>query len=301
LGAQPKTLPFAYFYDEIGSVLFEQICRLPEYYLTRTEDAILREHSGTIVDGWSEPPTLIELGSGSAEKTRRLIAALLARHGRLHYVPIDVSATALETSARQLARAFPNLRVSGFLGDYHEGLSSVFRRIPGPRLVAFLGSSLGNYDLAGAHALLDQIARRMEADDRFLLGTDLVKDTSLLEAAYDDAQGVTARFNRNLLVRINRELRADFSIERFRHRARFNEELARVEMHLDSLCRQIVTIPGAGIVVEFEKGESIHTENSHKYTVDSLQALGDRTGFVEETAWSDPRGWFRLQRWRTAL
>jgi L-histidine Nalpha-methyltransferase len=300
LRTRPKRLPFAFFYDETGSALFEQICRLPEYYLTRTEDAILREHADAMVGGWSEPPTLIELGSGSAEKTRRLIAALLARHGRLHYVPIDVSATALEASARQLVRVFPALRVSGLLGDYHDGLAGVFERIRGPKLVAFLGSSLGNYDATEARGLLDQVAGHMSPDDRFLLGTDMAKEASILEPAYDDRQGVTARFNRNLLVRINRELSADFVLDRFRHKSVYRAELGRVEMHLVSLADQTVSIPGAGLVVDLEEGESIHTENSHKYTIDTLRGLAESTGFVEESAWSDSKGWFRVQRWQTS-
>src|SRR5262249_32953729 len=149
-------------------------------------------------------------GSGSAEKTRHLIAAALARFDRLHYVPIDVSVSALEASARQLARSFPGLRVTGFVADYHEALAEIAARLRGPKLVAFLGSSLGNYEAEAAEALLRQVARVMGPDDRFLLGTDLAKDTSILGPAYDDARGVTARFNRNLLVRINRELGADF-------------------------------------------------------------------------------------------
>jgi L-histidine N-alpha-methyltransferase len=298
LSSRPRRLPFPYFYDAAGSALFEEICALPEYYLTRVEDAILDGHAGAMVAGWDEPPTLVELGSGSAEKTRRLIAAALARHGRLHYVPIDVSGAAIEASCGQLVRDFPGLRVTGFVGDYHESLAEAVRRLRGPKLIAFLGSSVGNYEPADAVALLARVAGLMRPDDRFLLGADLVKDPSRLELAYDDPRGVTARFNRNLLVRINRELGGEFVVERFRHRAVYRADLARVEMHLVSLADQTVTVPAAGVVVRLAEGESIHTENSHKYTPESLRALARDAGFVEDSAWSDARGWFRVQRWR---
>lgn len=299
----PKTLPCQYFYDEVGSALFERICRVPEYYLTRTEDAILRRHAGAMVDWPGNPhvsPTLVELGSGSAEKTRRLIAAAIARHGSLHYVPIDVSASAVEESARGLLQVFSALRVTAFVGDYHDALPEIAARIRGPKLIAFLGSSLGNYDKESAVGLLSRVAGIMTPADRFLLGTDLAKDAAILEPAYDDAQGVTARFNRNLLTRINRELQADFALDAFAHRAVYRPDRGRVEMHLVSLRDQTVTIPGAGISAEFARGESIHTENSHKYTDEVLAELAERSGFVEEASWTDNRGWFRLQRWALA-
>ena len=293
-----RTLPWEYFYDADGSALFEQICELPEYYLTRTEDAILRDHAPEMVAGLDGDPTLIELGSGSASKTRRLIAAALEHYGTLHYVPIDVSPTILEESARTLVRLFPRLRVTGHVASYRTGLASLAARHPGPKLLVFLGSSLGNYETDDAAGLLDQVARALGPDDRFLLGTDMAKDRALLEAAYDDAQGVTARFNRNILVRINRELGADFDLDAFEHEARYRPDLGRVEMHLVSRKDQLVTIPGAGLEVAFAARESIHTENSHKYTVDGLRTLADRSGFVEEASWTDRRGFFRVQRWQ---
>ncbi len=297
---QPKSLPFTYFYDEIGSALFDQICALPEYYLTRTEDSILRGHAQEMVEGWSSPPTLIELGSGSAEKTRRLITAAISRYHRLHFIPIDVSGSALEDSAKRLIRSFPALRVTGFVGDYHTALAEIRARVREPKLIVFLGSSLGNYEPEAAVALLAKIAGVMNPDDRLLLGTDLVKDATVLERAYDDAQGVTARFNRNLLVRINREFRADFAIDCFRHRAVYRPQLGRVEMHLVSRICQTVTIPGAGLKVAFDENESIHTENSHKYEREGLASMAERSGFVEESAWTDQKEWFRVQRWRLA-
>ena len=299
LSARPKTLPSRFFYDAAGSELFERICRLPEYYLTRTEDAILRQYAGDMVDlgGPSEPPTLIELGSGSADKTRHLIAAALARYGSLQYVPVDVSATAVRDSARALVKEFPGLRVSGFVTDYHETLEDVAARFPGTKIYAFLGSSLGNYEADLAAKLLGRVAGVMGPRDRFLLGTDLAKSAAVLEPAYDDAQGVTARFNRNVLVRINRVLGGDFDPDRFAHRAVYRADLGRVEMHLRSLGAQSVRVPGCGSF-GFEDGETIHTENSHKYTHDSLEALAARGGFAEDAAWTDGRVWFRVQRWR---
>jgi dimethylhistidine N-methyltransferase len=298
--AQPKTLPWSYFYDEAGSRLFERICQLPEYYLTRSEDAVLREHADAMVEGWSSPPAIIELGSGSASKTQRLIAAALRRYGKLHYYPIDVSPTALEASAEALIHRFPRLHVTGYVANYRDNLATLAAQIPEPKLWLFLGSSLGNYDQDEAVALLIQLARTMGPDDRFLFGTDLVKDQAILQAAYDDAEGVTARFNKNLLVRINAELGADFDLDLFAHQARYRADLSRIEMHLVSRIRQVVHIPGAAISIEMQPGESIHTENSHKYTPAMLGTLADRSGFLEEATWTDRQRFFRVQRWQLA-
>ncbi len=299
LTAKPKTLPCQFFYDAVGSQLFEKICALPEYYLTRTEDAILRTHAPAMVAGFDRPPALIELGSGSSTKTRRLIAAARERYGKLHYLPIDVSPTILEESADALTREFPGLRVTGFASEYRAALARFADRLRGPKLVVFLGSSLGNFEPDAALSLLQHVARSLGPDDRFLLGTDLDKDPATLRAAYDDAAGVTARFNRNILVRINRELAADFNPDRFAHQARYRPDLRRIESHLVSLGAQVATIRSLDLRVAFDDGESIHTESSHKYTPDSLAALAARVGFVEESSWTDPRSLFRVQRWRT--
>lgn len=304
LTSRPKSLPCAYFYDAEGSRLFEAICELPEYYPTRVEDALLRDHADEMTEGlvgstWEEGlPTIVELGSGSATKTRRLIAAALDHSDRLRYIPIDLSASALEESIERLSARFPRLQVSGCLADYQRGLQWVARRNDGPRLILFLGSSLGNADRAGAVALLSQIAQTMRPDDRFLLGTDMVKDRSILEPAYDDAQGVTAAFNRNVLARINRELGGDFDLTEFDHRATYFPDRGRIEMHLVSRRAQTVHITGANLTVSFEPGESIHTENSHKYTREQLLEMADEAGFEEERVWTDARGWFQAQRWR---
>jgi L-histidine N-alpha-methyltransferase len=219
-------------------------------------------------------------------------------YGDLHYVPIDVSPTILESSARSLVGDFLRLRVTGYAGDYQVALHEIARRIKRPKCLVFLGSSLGNYAEAEAIDLLSHLARAMGPGDRLLLGTDLAKDPATLEAAYDDAQGVTAAFNRNLLVRINRELGGDFDPAAFEHRATYREDHGRVEMHLVSREMQMVRIPGAGIEITLADGESIHTESSHKYTSAILTTLAERAGFVEEAAWTDEREWFRVQRWR---
>jgi dimethylhistidine N-methyltransferase len=291
-------LPCRYFYDDEGSRLFEQICDLPEYYLTRTEDGILRDHAAAMVDGWLADPVMVELGSGSSSKTRRLIEAALHVHGTLHYVPIDVSRSILEESAEGLVAAYPGLRVTGFAANYRDALAGVVERFDRPKLFVFLGSSLGNYPTDEAVDLLSLLAGSMDPSDRLLLGTDLDKDPTVLEAAYDDAQGVTARFNLNLLQRINRELGGSFDLEGFEHQARYRADFRRVEMHLVSRTDQEVTIPGAGITVHFDRGESIHTENSHKYTPETLRDLAARSGFREQAAWTDPDGRFRVQLWR---
>jgi L-histidine N-alpha-methyltransferase len=213
-------------------------------------------------------------------------------------VPLDVSPEILEESAAALLDEFPGLLVTGYAADYRAAVVEVARRVRRPKLLVFLGSSLGNSTEDEAVALLRHIAATMGEGDRLLLGTDLVKDRGVLEAAYDDARGITARFNRNLLERINRELGADFRPDRFEHRASYREDFRRIEMHLVSRVDQVVTIPGADLVVRFAAGESIHTENSHKYQPDGLGDLARRSGFIEEASWTDPKGWFRVQRWR---
>ena len=301
---EPKMLPWSYFYDEEGSRLFDAICDLPEYYLTRVEEQILRRHAASMVDTlWSgspdgRAPSLVELGSGSAVKTERLIAAAFQGLDRLHYVPIEISNSALEASARRLVQRYPSLRVTGYVADYRRGLERIAARFRGPRLILFLGSSLGNYGPEEAVELLQAIGRSMRSQDRLLLGTDLLKDPVILEAAYDDSRGVTASFNRNLLRRMNRELGSDFDLASFEHRVRVRSDLGRVEMHLVSKREQEVSIPRAGLRIHLAEGESIHTENSYKYTPGSLATLAAEAGFVEEAAWTDSRLWYRVQRWR---
>lgn len=297
LASTRKTLPCQFFYDAVGSQLFERICGLPEYYVTRTEDSILKAWASAMVEGFSRAPAIVELGSGSSTKTRRLLSAARHRYRDIHYIPIDVSPSILSESAEVLCRDFPGLRVTGFAADYRVALTRLSGRIRRPRLFVFLGSSLGNYESAEAMDLLRHISGVMEAEDALLLGMDLDKDPAVLEAAYDDAEGVTAQFNKNILTRINHELGGDFRLDRFAHKARYNRELRRVEIHLVSREEQLVTIPECRLSVRFLKGESIHTESSHKYTPEDLAALAEGAGLVEGGFWTDPGGNFRVQRW----
>ena len=294
LSRTPKTLPCRYFYDFAGSQLFEQICDLPEYYLTRCEDAILRERSSEIVASlpgearWS----VVELGSGSSRKTRHLLSAFLQRQSSLRYVPVDISAQMLDETATTLRHEYPRLEVSPLADEYFAAMSRLQRSGPHPMLVVFLGSNLGNFEPGEARRFLNGVRGMMESEDRFLIGLDLKKDRATLEAAYDDAQGVTAAFNLNLLKRINRELGGDFRLERFQHRAYYNEALGRVEMHLVSRERQRVRVAGRSYA--FEAGESIHTENSHKYDPAEIRTVACEVGLAPEKTWRDADGRFSL-------
>jgi len=287
LTAQPKALPPKYFYDELGSHLFEAICHLPEYYLTRAETEILKRYAGEMVGRLDGSVTLVELGSGSAVKTRHLIEALLARQGRLCYQPIDISATMLEQSAYGLLKDYPSLQIAAQASDYTQGLGLAGRGDAQKVLVLFLGSNIGNYDPGEALTLLREVRRVLRAGDGLLVGVDLKKSPAVLEAAYADALGVTAAFNLNLLLRINRELGADFDLAQFEHRAVYNRELGRVEMHLVSRTTQTVNISGLGLKVKLEAAETIHTENSYKYDLQQVAALAQETGFRRDGVWLD--------------
>jgi L-histidine Nalpha-methyltransferase len=296
LTAAPKRLFPKYFYDELGSQLFEAICLLPEYYLTRAEAEIFADHSAEIVSAAAQARrvTLCELGSGSASKTRRLIEALLARQDELLYVPVDISTAALEASAEALLEAFPRLSITAYAGDYDAALPRLPENFDeGARaLVLFLGSNVGNFDRGEARDFLRTLRRALRPGDALLLGADLKKDARTLEDAYDDPVGVTAAFNLNLLARINRELDADFRVRDFRHVAAYNEAEGRVEMHLESLRRQRVEIRALGLSVLFDEGERVHTENSYKYDPDGLAALASAAGFRLARTWLDGRGRF---------
>ena len=292
LAAAPKSLPPKYFYDALGSKLFEAICLLPEYYLTRAEDEIFARHARDIAAAASEggaPLSLVELGSGSAAKTRRLIEAILARQGELLYAPVDISRAALEESAHALLDAYPDLRVAAHACDYDAALPRLRDEVAeGERaLVLFLGSNVGNFDPAEARGLLGRLRHALRPGDRLLVGADLRKDRATLEAAYDDAHGVTAAFNLNLLARVNRELGADFSLRRFRHVARYDEGAGRVEMHLESACAQAVNVASLGLRAEFDAGERIHTESSYKYDLPGLLRLAEETGYASTNTWLD--------------
>ena len=292
LSAPAKWLYCKYFYDSSGSDLFEQICELPEYYLTRAETALLKEHAQAIVDLCPSPLELVELGSGSARKTRRLIEACLRRQVSLTYCPIDIAADALRDASRALLVDYPTLHVTGLVGEYADGLNYLAAREGPPRLVVFLGSTVGNFDEEELSAFLALVRRSVRAQDRFLLGFDLLKDPMRLIAAYDDAQGVTARFNLNLLTRINRGLGADFDPDGFQHRAVFNGQHGRIEMHLVSLRSQTVHIRALDREVSFAEGEAIHTENCYKHSREGMRAILARHGFEVVRAFTDPDGDF---------
>jgi L-histidine N-alpha-methyltransferase len=291
LTSAPRRLFPKYFYDELGSQLFEAICLLPEYYLTRAEAEIFAAHSDEIVaaSAGGARVTLFELGSGSASKTRRLIESLLARQPELLYVPVDISTAALGASAEALLEGYPGLRVAAYAGEYDAALPRLpenFER--GARaLVLFLGSNVGNFDGDEALAFLRALRAVLRPGDALLLGADLRKDAATLEDAYDDPLGVTAAFNLNLLARINRELEADFDVRRFRHVALYNEREGRVEMHLESLAEQRVHIRALGLDVDFREGERVHTENSYKYDPEGLKALAAASGFRLARTWLD--------------
>lgn len=277
LADSPKHLPSRYFYDERGCELFDAITELPEYYLTRAEEALLRSHAGDIIRA-TEPVSLVEIGAGSCRKTSLVIEA--ARHlgyGR-DFVPFDISEEAVRAAAGDLIGRFPGLHVYGMVGDFEKHLAAVPRL--GRQLVLFLGSTIGNLEPDERTEFLSQVRGLLEPEDAFLLGVDLVKGVDVLEAAYNDAQGITAAFNRNLLSYLNRELQADFEPQAFDHVAYYDEDRQRVELHLKSSRRQLVHVPGAGLDVTFEAGECLHTEISTKFTEatasDSLKAAGLR-------------------------
>jgi dimethylhistidine N-methyltransferase len=283
LSLPQKTLPPKYFYDDAGSRLFERICRLPEYYLTRTELSLTRRHIGSIARFAGSGGELVEYGSGESLKTRLLIRALRPSA----YLPVDISEAALRAAAQRLAREFPGLRIAPVHADFSRPLElpPSKRR----RLVYFPGSTIGNLMPGEAHAFLS-MTRGQAA--RMLVGVDLKKDANVLHAAYNDSRRVTAAFNLNLLARINRELGADFDLKRFGHYAFYNAPLGRIEMHLVSLERQHVRI--ARHRFAFDAGESIHTENSYKYSVEDFRALAAQAGFTAKRVWMDRKGLFAL-------
>jgi dimethylhistidine N-methyltransferase len=291
--ARPKRLPPWLFYDARGSALFEEITRLPEYYPTRTERAILTSHAAEMVEAAGTPASLVELGAGSASKTRVIIAALLARRPDATFMPVDVSPTALVGAARHLRADFPTLAVNPVVAKYPDELAFL-RTAHSPRMVLFLGSNIGNYEPDEASGLLRAIRARLRARDTLLLATDLRKDPALLVPAYDDAAGVTAQFNKNVLIRLNRQLGADFDLDAFRHLARWNARASRIEMHLESLAAQTVRIPALALTIALRAGERIHTESSYKYTFRMVKRMLGGAGFSWQRAWTDPRGWFAL-------
>jgi len=281
LGRRPRSIAPKYFYDRAGSELFERICALPEYYLTRTELAILRAHAGDIAQAAGPECVLFELGSGASHKVRLLLEALRPRA----YVGIDISGDFLLGSCRRLAADYPWLRVHAMCADLCDPLPD--QHLPSGRRVAFFpGSSIGNFDPPGAREFLRHVRDLLGPEGALLIGVDLKKDVDVLHAAYNDAAGVTGEFNRNLLRRMRRELGARLDPDGFRHHAFYNDALGRVEMHLQAVGPQTIRIGEERF--DFGDGETIHTENSWKYSVDEFAALAAQAGLGQSRCWRDP-------------
>jgi L-histidine Nalpha-methyltransferase len=287
LSAEPKRLLPKYFYDELGSLLFDAICLLPEYYLTRAENEIIERYADEIVSAVDGPTTLLEMGSGSASKTKLIVEALLKKQNDLLFIPVDISASALDSSSRILLQSFPRLRIEAYAADYFDSLSALSTKKLGRTLALFLGSNISNFGRDEAPAFLRALRQVLGEGDALLLGADLKKDRSVLEPAYDDALGVTAAFNLNLLARVNRELDGNFNLNNFKHHAFYNEEIGRVEIYVESTRPQAVRIEKLGLEVQFRAGERIHTENSYKYDLHDIDGLATQTGFVREQTWLD--------------
>jgi L-histidine N-alpha-methyltransferase len=313
LSKSQKQLPPWLFYDEAGSILFEQITELPEYYLTRIERGIFSSCAAEMIAlaAGEQQLRLLELGAGSADKTRLLLAAACDFQGTVCYQPVDVSETALEAARERLEREHPEVTVDPHVADFTQELRLTPCVDGEKRLVMFIGSSIGNFLPEDALELLSNLHAALEPGDSLLLGVDIApigpvfdresgdpesggKSEADLVAAYDDAQGVTAEFNKNMLARLNRELGAEFDLESFQHRIRWNEEDSRIEMHLESLIAQRVRIPALDLEVDFAEGETIHTENSYKFRLGEVEEMLGAAGFVNQQRWRDDNGWFAV-------
>jgi L-histidine N-alpha-methyltransferase len=297
LTARPRWLPPKYFYDEAGGRLFERITELPEYYLTRAEESILRDIAGPLV-GRLRPRDFVELGPGSCRKVRVLLDALPRSVG-VRYVAVDVGRDGLTLAATALAEEYPSVHVHAVVGDFERHLAC----LPPPsgrRLVLFFGSTIGNFDPPARRALLAGIRRLLGADGRLLLGVDLVKDRGVLEAAYDDAAGVTAEFNRNVLRHVNHVVDGDFRPEAYRHHAFYNADAGRIEMHLLAGAPQHVRLRSLGLALDFDEGDGIWTESSYKFTRDGTEAVLAEAGLEPEEWHTDAEGRFGLVLCRPA-
>lgn len=287
LHAHPKTLPSKYFYDDLGSALFEAITALPEYYLTRAETEILKQWGWEIVRALGNPIEFLELGSGSAVKTQLLIEEALRIQSSLRYSPIEISPEAVRASATALVAAFPQLRVRAYAADYFAILGTPDLRFEHRVLAMFMGSNIGNYEPAQAAALLGRVSASLHAGDGLLIGADLKKDPRTLELAYDDPTGVTAAFNKNILGRINRELGGGFDVASFRHVAVYERTAGRVASYLEATRSCDVTIDALGEHIHFDAGERIHTESSYKFSREDIERLGSAAGFNLVRTWMD--------------
>jgi dimethylhistidine N-methyltransferase len=282
-----------YFYDRAGSELFEKICSTSEYYVTRTETEILERFSDEIALANKDKEYLVELGSGSSVKTKLIIDSFLNHRNSLHYLPIDVSDIVV-SSSQSLTNQKPGLQISGFISDYVDGISLIHEFYDEPKLIIFLGSSIGNFDLIHAEKFVKFIRSRMNKEDSLLIGFDMKKDAGVLNAAYNDKEGYTSKFNLNLLRRINNELGGNFNLSLFKHHAFFNEEQSRIEMHLISLEDQSINVEAIGEVIHFKKGESIYTESSYKFTDEMLEAIAWYSNMKLANIWRDNKHYFSL-------
>ena len=311
LASKNKYLSPKYLYDKVGSQLFEQICIQPEYYLTRTEASILSKYAPVISNLLGNNIHMIELGSGSSSKTAILLSHFSSQKKRIYYFPIEISSTILAESAQRLKSQFPKASIVGIASDYNMGIDRAAAEckvaekvkkknnnnnddISYTKLVLFLGSSIGNFELIEARSLLRSVRQRLNASDFLLVGFDLQKDESVLNAAYNDKAGITAKFNLNLLARINRELGGNFDLGKFEHCAFYNLERHRIEMHLISKADQQLYIGALGKTFALRRGESIHTENSYKDSLSQIAALAEDCGFGIEKNFTDKKRWFNL-------
>ena len=320
LASENKCLNPKYLYDNVGSQLFEQICLQPEYYPSRTEASLLERYAPIITNLVGSNIRIIELGSGSSSKTSILLRYLSSQNKRIYYFPIDISSSILTESTKRLQSQFPNASIIGIRSDYNTGIDAAavkcmaanaeeeekkkknnnnrsnnnYNSYQYPKLILFLGSSIGNFEPIAAASFLRSIRQKLRTKDFLLVGFDLQKDESVLYSAYNDNAGITAKFNLNLLARINRELGGNFELEKFKHYAFYNSEQHRIEMHLVSTIDQQVYVETFGKNFSFRKGDSIHTENSYKYSLDQIAALAMDSGFRIVKDFTDERGWFNM-------
>ncbi len=293
LNQAQKFISPKFFYDKTGSMLFEKICTLPEYYLTRTEIKILKKLKNDLPEYLDKQFRLVELGSGSSIKTRLRLDIFDELHDKIEYMPIDISEI-LKESSKSLQRDYDHLHITGIVDTYEKGLEFLKEYDEKHNLIAFLGSSFGNFSPDEGFEFLKKINKTMKESDLFLIGLDLIKEKEILEKAYDDSQGITAKFNLNVLRRINQELDGDFDLEKFTHVAQYNDDENRIEMYLRSLEKQTVQISKANITLTLEENELIHTENSYKYSVSKISKLFENTGFIINKIWQDENNHYAI-------
>lgn len=295
-----KQLPCKFIYDARGSQIFEEISEVSDYYPTEAELDIIADRSGEIADFCGLRVAVVELGSGSSKKTRSILDAVGKKASHLAYFPIDISAAALQSAVDSLKQDYPQLAVNPIVGEYEAALSNVNGREYDTVVLLWLGTSIGNLELGEAEALLHRLHQSFSENGVIVIGVDLKKDRAVLERAYNDTRGVTARFNLNLLERINRDLAGHFDLNAFEHLAFYNESAGRIEMHIRSRRDQTVSIDRLGIVVHFAEGETIHTENSYKFSKDEIAEVGLRAGFRLDRHWRDGRGLYSVNVFRPA-